>query len=484
MPVNDLSAVTQALMRLFIEYVDERLEPGLTVNPTASSPEELGSGTLLNTLSVYLHHVEERSESRAHGWRAGGAQPVRLQPLGLGLRYVVTAHHVLSDEHDAIVEQKLLGYAAKTIHDHPWLDDTTTVDSAADPLFAQVGMAGAHNGLTLTLMRLAPDEVGPILETRGAQRPALFLDVGVVELEPEAPDAASGIVTNVGTFISPSAGPRLIRSHSQLTFTPPAASGTTEPVTLARSPAQVIAASNPPAAPVPAAPTTPDNHRTFLAGSGLGAPSPSGESRLLELVGMRRRFQLALDRPLADRPHANQFWHPEISATAVAFSIHRRVIDEATGLEVSLLPGIHQARVLIPSEVPGGSASITSATNAVSMTIAPEVAAITLLAPRRYQFDVDGDYLARPPSSTPASADLDIQLSVGGEIVPDLHAITIPPHPASPPAGQSAYDRQADHFVVWLRAGGPIDDLAADNPLPVRLVVEGAEGPPTWIEAP
>jgi hypothetical protein len=171
----------------------------------------------------------------------------------------------------------------------------------------------------------------------------------------------------------------------------------------------------------------------------------------------------------------------------VAVSFHRRVHDALTASVMDVLPGIHTARVLLFTESTTGGDPVMNATNAVSIAIAPEVRAITPLGPRHYRFDIDGDYLARPPAAPPPApppSDFDIQLSVGGEVVPDLHTVTSVPHPPAPPAGQPAYDRQADHFLVWLRPGGPIDDLASDHPLAIRLIIDGAEAPPRWLEAP
>ncbi len=484
MPVVDLSQVTSSLMRMLAEYVDVRLEPGLVINPTPLSPEHLAGGSLLNTISVYLHHVEEAASSRVHGASGGSNVPVKHRAMALALRYVITAHHIDVDaKPDPLIEQKLLGYAAKTIHDHPWLSDSTHIDASADPIFVQTGMAGANNALSLVLLKLRPEEAPSVLGNNAAPRPALYLEAALLELEPEAPTTASNIVTAVGGYLQVGSGPYLDHSHSMLTFAPPAASGSSQPISIKRQPAQVTIATILPApASAPPLPSGPQNNRLFLAGGGLGSGG-----RTLELAGARGTFQLFIDEPAASLPRVDSFWHAQASPSGVAVSVHQQMFDRISNSEVDVFPGMYLVRVLREQPAPDGGTPIVAATNAVAVAIAPAIVAVTLLGPRHFRFDIAGDYLARPappPPNAPPAQDFTIQLSVGGEVIADLHDVTSQPYPPAPPPTQNAYDRHSDHFEVWLRSGGPIDTLSNTHPLPIRLIIDGAEAPPKWLEQP
>lgn len=464
----DLSRVTSVLLRLVPDYVRARLEPGLTVVASADPPDVVAMGAR-NALSVHLHHVRESAESRVAV--GGGARvPVRTTPMGLALRYLVTAHHADATAGDPVplVQHKLLGYALKTFHDHPVVDDRTVIRAGEAPLLEELELLGHR--FELEVLALDPAEAAAFFagESRVAP-PAVFLEVRGVALEPERIERLALPVLSIGDHVLTGGAPTLVRSRGEL---PVMAPGATSPIALRSSPARVTLAEPPSALPLPAA-LDPDPHRLVLEGAAL-----DGE-RTLILRGRRVLVRVPLDPVDASAPVLAQAWRPRASATTIEVSVQRRAL-ERDGTERTLVPGVYEASVQLRAthRTSRGPSTQTRTTNVVPMLIAPRVVRITELDARRLRVEVDGPYLSR-------AEELEIQLSLGGEAVADLREVveraadgTFP----DPPADVSAYEREPDALVVW-RSTSTVAPTA-DTPRAVLLVVDGAACVPVWWEAP
>lgn len=482
MTLLDLSQVTSLLLRLLVDYVEARLEPGLEVRASADPPDLVTQGTPRNVFSVHLHHVREVPESRA-SVGGGAAVPIRTSPMGLALRYLITAHHAdpVTGDPVSLAQQKLLGYALKTLHDHPLVDARTTIRAGEPPLLEQLELVG--NRFELEVLALDAAEAAAFFasEARVAP-PAVFVEVRGVALDPEAIERVAAPVLALGDYVFTGGAPMLLRSRSELLLAVP---GSPSPIRVPTSPARVPLAEPPSALPLPA-PAEVDPHRLVLEGSGLW-----GELRTLRLRGRRRQLALPLEASAPTAPAHVQAWRPEADAGRVAVVLQRLARDRS-GVDVELVPGVYEASVELQQPRPASSrpdtiavtAPLVRTTNVVPFAITPRVIAVRALGGRRYRLQVDGAYLARPAAGEP---DLELELSIGGEAVDDLRRVvareadgTFPP----PPADRAAYEREADAFVVWLREGGPLVDLAPGRPLAIHLVVDGAPGLPAWIEAP
>jgi hypothetical protein len=465
----DLSRVTNVLLRLVPDYVRARLEPSLTVTATADPPDVVASGAPRNTLSVHLHHVRETPESRAA--IGGGARvPVRTAPMELALRYLVTAHHADASTGDPVplVQHKLLGYALKTFHDHPVVDERTVIRAGEPPLLEELELLG-HRFEVETLV-LDPAEAAAFFagESRVAP-PAVFVEVRGVALDPERVERLAAPVLSIGDHVLTGGAPMLTRSLGELAVVPPGAAAA---VVMRASPARVTLAEPPAALPLPA-PSDPDPHRLILEGAAL-----EGE-RTLVLRGRRVLARVPLDPVDAAAPVLAQAWRPRASPSRVEVSVHRRA-RERDGTERTLVPGIYEGSLQLRTTVrtSRGPSTIARTTNVVPVLIAPRVVRITALDARRLRLETDAAYLARSDA-------LEIELSIGGEAVADLRDVvqraadgTFP----EPPPEVSAYEREADALIVWRST--TLIAPTPSEPRAVLLIVDGAACVPTWWEAP
>jgi hypothetical protein len=481
MALTDLSRVTAALERLLAQNITTRLEPGLVVTATAAPPSALGEGSVSNVISVYLHHVAENPQLRNLPPQGGsGRAPVRHTPLALTLYYVVTAHHLSGSSDpgaDTLTQQKLLGYALKTLHDHPVLSDATAFPGRA-PILEEVGLAGGDNRFEIAMRPVPVEEALAFWANDDDHTPRLaaYVEVRVVMLEPEPAERVVRRVLSVGTHVVTGGAPRLERSYSVVSFALPR--GVFGASTVQRSYTSPAAASLFDGAAPPSDAPYAENHRFTLEGTNL-----HGAERALVLRGGGRTVRIDLDAPPASRHPATQAWELRASSTQVHGAAHRQVWDDASQGLVSLLPGLFRAHVVLTQTSKSGRA-VRAASNETLLALAPQIARIAPGAhPGEWRITLVGEYLARPVPSPGGDvpADLALEIGVGGEALVDVRRTHAGPPPSPLPPG--TYDREPGVVVVRPDPSGAIRELAPDHPVPVTLVVNGAEAPPAWIEA-
>ena len=75
--------------------------------------------------------------------------------MALSLFYILTAHHETDSAFDAETQQKLMGYALKTLHDFPVITDQTRIDGTfiLDP-----DLRGSDNTLQVILRPVSPED--------------------------------------------------------------------------------------------------------------------------------------------------------------------------------------------------------------------------------------------------------------------------------------------------------------------------------------
>jgi hypothetical protein len=462
MPLFDLSHVTTSLADA-VKLNIQRLEPTLVGQLEVSTmPPERVSGAM-NTVNLYLYHVAEDSHYRNLVGNLSDARPVQSKPMSLILYYILTTHHEVSAGFDTVTEQRLMGYALKTLHDYAVIDDDTEIGGTQ---VLHTDLRGRDNRLEVTLRPVSPEDSVAFwsAEDRQTARLSAYYEVRYALLEPEPPRRLPGVVLSLGTFIVDVASPQLAGSRSEVTFTLPAEAGGGEQ-TIVASPARV----GPP----------PDANRLTLLGTNLA----TGQARRLYLRNARWRQRAPeLERVLVD---------PDLPQNVVAgWTVQEASdrIDVTTGTELTvavpagppvvlpLEPGIYHARVEVIKElrvIQGQLKEITDTSNETAFAVSPRVigAAVEDPAERRIRIDLDPSTDLSPAG---APGPLDIVVVVDGESYARF----------DPTVSGATFD-----IGEFEPANVTLDFLARFDPglpgtHPFRLIVEGAESQPFWIELP
>jgi hypothetical protein len=164
----------------------------------------------------------------------------------------------------------------------------------------------------------------------------------------------------------------------------------------------------------------------------------------------------------ATNPLANPDWGFSLGAALIRVSM-RQIVQDDQGRTINLMPGIFRARVVVSKQPRGDTTGRLrpQSTNDLVFALVPQVVNVTdnggPPAARAYSLHLFGSYLR---------TDLDVELVVGGAILTFVSG--------APGAGEftfAAGSSQVD-FVV--------DATGATSPLPVRLMIGGAEATPAW----
>lgn len=375
-----------------------------------------------NSVGIYLYHLTEEAAVKNQPWRGRPDTPIRYSPLALNLYYVVTAHSIATDEHGPYREQQLMGLAVKALHDYPVIDDVTEIRGVK---ILDGMLVGDENKLRLSL-RHVPVSEAMSYWTAGSQalRLSAYYEVSVVLLEPEEPTAASGraLAWGVETFLG--GLPRLTGSRSTVRFTIP---GETAARAIEVQPGQ---------------PAIGDEAVVF--GTGLG-----GGTLELLVRGPGWRDAIAV----------GPTWGVSGAGERVFFTVQDLIDTTPT------LPGAYTAAVRITrtSTLPDGrSHTTTVSSNETPFQIAP---AVTITGPVLDVYSVTGGRFAdatTPVVTRVSVAALVLTPGTLGALNPGEFAI------ASPTL-----------LTFRLPAGAP-----PGQQLPVRVIVNGSESPPAWVEAP
>jgi hypothetical protein len=496
MAITDLSDVTETLKKL--------VETGLKLNSatgtflvSAASPDAAFSSDTL--ISVHLFHAIESPEYRNLQPTFGtGPVPVRLAPMGLILQYAVTVLTPPGGEDgavndNALRQQQFTGYIARAIHDYPVVSPKTqiTIPGSTIPITILQGTLLARNATIDFILRPAPKEETISFwssEETHVARLSLFVEARVAVLDAQPPPFAPGIVLSVGQFVFPSSEPQLLTTSNATWFTTP-----TGPVRdVVASPARAALFDTPGSDALSqlVPPLTPvndplqnilQNNVVTVAAIGL---APGTRSLLLRSQVQNFTATLDLDHPPPGSPPIpNQNWNLSATSTSVTFSVFRDVFDTASQTAKTVLPGIYGVRVIV-NDPRSGDVPRPRASNELAFAITPQIVSAlpTVLSPPlspptlAYAIRVVGAYL---------NASLDIQLSVGGRAL--TFSKSTPTHgqffvPAAAPDNST----DTDTIIAVLLTNDPdsgqaIPPPGPTNPLPIRLVVNGATATPAWI---
>lgn len=441
MALINLSRVTSTLMTL----LDARVTAlyGSSVEVVPQSPDQVPS-TAQHTVSVYLYHAREDAHYKNAEPPAG---KIANTPLALSLFYVVTAHHYDEDLKPVIlIEQELMGYALKTLHDYPIITDTTQIGAT---LILHEDLRDADNHLQIIYRPVLPEDSVSFWNGDDERliRFSAFYEVRVILVKPEKPTQLPGYVLSVGNYIMPTGVMHIASSHSIARFTPPGGSS----LALPASPARVaLDTSAPP-------PTEDPNNLLTLRGTRLGGGRIVLRSPLFATAGN----QIVID------PALNPDWAITVTATRVTARVQGSVAVD--GPAVPILPGTYGVSIQLSTthELPGGvTKTLVSRSNEVAVAFTPFIrsydAVVGLVLPAITTLET-GDQVAL---TDPALAD-EISVVVSGQVYTS-HA---------DPPGLRQFSIIDDHHIK-LGLHFLETDVGA---YPVRLIIRGAEAPPFWI---
>src|SRR4051812_22790333 len=180
MALLDLSQTTIAIQKL-LETNIPLLDPGLGTLTISTLPPERTEGGA-HVLSLYCYHVSPDPANRVRMRQQSGNRPIASSPLTLILNYILTAHTFHGSDYDALTEQRLLGYAMKTLHDYPVIDDRTRVGSV---IIMPDEIRGLNNSFTITQLHLTAGEALNYWagETSTTAKPSCYYEVMSAEIE-------------------------------------------------------------------------------------------------------------------------------------------------------------------------------------------------------------------------------------------------------------------------------------------------------------
>ncbi|GAB6192454.1 DUF4255 domain-containing protein [Desulfocastanea catecholica] len=238
MSLLDLSLVTRTFTKLLETRIPLFPEwpAGTTLTVSAGAPD------LVNAtygLSFYLYHVREDAHTKSQDWQADDPVPQRFKPMGLSLFYVLAPRSNIDDANQrALTEQLIMGLALKTLHDMPYIDNSSSVMTPGGPvLIMPTTMRGRQNRLRIQL-RPTPVEDASQYWQAGTQPMRLtgYYEVAATLLQPDEPSTRRGRVLTVGVHTLLLGQPIIESTRNMLTFTLP---GELDARTLELSPAEV-----------------------------------------------------------------------------------------------------------------------------------------------------------------------------------------------------------------------------------------------------
>jgi hypothetical protein len=446
MALTDLSLVTSSLVTLLTERV-KLWYPTVIVLP--QSPDKLPN-TTKNTLSFYLYHAREDAHYKNAQTR-GGSGTIERTPLSLCLYYVLTAHHYEEDEQtpDVFLEQKLMGYGLKALHDFPIVTDSTQIGATT---ILDTALLEQDNSLQIIYRPVAPEESATFWngDDQRLIRFSAFYEVRVVLLEPEPIVQLPGYVLSVGNYVLPTGAMHIASTHSVVRFTPPGA----DEIVLPASPARVAIKSG----DLPG-PLTPSNH-LLLRGTRLGGGRLVLRSPLFDTPNN----QVVLD------PALNPDWEIHVTATQVTARIQNNVVLPGP-VTKDVLPGTYGVSVQLSTSYPlpgNQTKTLTTRSNEWAISFTPFVESHTPVV----------DPVPAPITVTTASDTLLLDALLNDEIEVFVAGQAYTRVPGAPALKQFKVDTD-DTLILGAHFGA--GDAGA---YPLRLIIRGAEAPPFWIEVP
>jgi hypothetical protein len=425
MALLDLSKVTETLVTLLLEHIKNsqawKPRPAPITLVVPDPPDKLTG----DQLGVYLYHIlEDPSNKNMHSPHEK-PQHVRYVPMPLLLFYILNAHSDSESPTGTYTEQLLMGCALKALHEFPVIDDKTKVNGV--PI-----LKVAENCFQIELRPVPPeDAIHYWTAGGGALRLAAYYQVSIVMLEPEEPPSRAGRVLLYNVFAFPGEAPRLTSSSNTLTFTLPG-ENTVREITL--RPAQV----------------------------------PFGDTLRLEGTNLADdRTVLLLNRAGWGNPiEVNQTWFPPGTPPVTRESV-TAVVQNTAGAQ-TLVPGIYGAlvRVIRSRSTPsGGTRRFEHLSNETPFAISPQISNI-VVAPATGVVTISGR-LFQDPEILPGA----LKVYIGETLLEEKATGTLS-------AGQYRVNSPVQ-ITLELPSG-----LTSGEYVPFRLIINGAESSPKWIQVP
>jgi hypothetical protein len=468
MALINLFKVTKTLTDLLVQNITQVIDSALAglLTVTANPPDKVESPS--QTLSLHLYHVAEDVYYKNALGPGNDVPNVAKIPMALSLFYILTAHHETDSTFDAEAQQKLMGYALKTFHDFPVITDQTRV---AGTLILDPDLRGKDNTLEVLLRPVSPEEALTFWNSEQTKtaRLSAYYEVRVVMLEPEKPKTMPGIVLSLGTFLVQIGTPHLDRSQSVVRFTIPEKNGGTVQQVEA-TPARVTLDSS-------ATPPPPEAHNRLLL---FGTNLTIGKARSLFLKnGIWAKLappngpveQTVVD--LAENPD----WQVEFQTNRVMVTLATpltHVKPDGTTVDLPVLPGSYSAFIRAVKDekvISNALKQISVSSNELGFTVAPRI--VGHEAP-----DANGNIQVNlGPEFDPLEPNLPedaIQVIVDGEVYTSVGS--------DPPANaKEFFVTNTPSHLIRLKPHFPVavTELTAH---PFRLIVNGADSAPFWIE--
>ena len=420
----DLSLITQALVTLLKTHIEaSSVWPSGTILSVVPDPPDKLNGD--NTLGVYLYHVQEDPHNK--NIQSAWNRPVqtRYEPMPLQLFYAISAHSDLNTPTGTYREQLIMGCTLKALHDFPVIDDDTQVQGT---VILPAIIHDKENRLQIEMRPIDPDEAIQYW-TAGSSplRLAAYYQVSVVMLDPDEPPSRAGRVLVYNVFAFPGETPHLTSSSNVLTFTLPD-EGTPREVRL--RPAQV-----------------PFGGILHLDGSNL-----TGD-----------RTTLLLN--YADWPQPIEVNSLTWNLQATSESVQAEIQDTA-GAQ-TLVPGTYRALVQVVRSRPtasGGTRDFSYLSNEAPFAISPRIDLIGVNVSGLVT--IDGRLFQAagilPEAIKVYVGDEQIVLDTDGTLSAGEYEVVSP---------------------IQIRLQLPTG-LTPGEWLPLRLIINGAESAPNWVQIP
>ncbi|MEO7649459.1 MAG: DUF4255 domain-containing protein [Bryobacteraceae bacterium] len=464
MAILNLFKVTKTLLDLLAQNITKNIDTSLAglLDIRAVPPESVENPS--NTLSVFLYHIAEDPHFKNALGPGNDPPNVAKTPMALSLFYILTAHHETNAAFDAEVQQKLMGYALKTLHDFPVITNRTRINGSTilDPEFGT-------DTIQIILRPVTPEDSLSFWSSEDIRttRLSAYYEVRVVMLEPEAPRIMPGIVLNLGAFLFQLGSPHLERSQSVVRFRIPLRNGGSIQEVEA-TPARVTldSSANPPGA----------HNRLLILGSNL----TTGKPRSIVLKNtIWSRLQVPprpVEQAIVDLS-VNPGWTVDFQTDRIRVDLApvlRHIQPDGTQVDLPVLPGSYTAleRSVVDEKVINNDLKqILVSSNEVSFSVSPRIAGHDVPdGAGNIQVNLGAEFDPLDPNLSPDA----IQVIVDGEV---YERVVVDP-PANPKEFLIA---NVPSNLIRIRPHFPV--LAGQSEAHAfRVVVNGAESAPFWIE--
>lgn len=468
MALTDISRVTDSLTTLLAQVLAR--DTNVANLEVSAAPPDDDSGQLPNVISVHLFHVAEDSHSRNWTKDLTASSPVQQTEMGLVLYYIVTARSTAAEfggSERSLIEQRLLGYAARAFHDYPIVDDETVIPAIPPalpnlPVLETTNLTGAGNQVQIILRPVGVDEAINFWSAEQDEVPrlSLFYEVRLVSLSTPPDEGSAPPVLSVADFVS--VGPRLVLlcARSLLGFALPAGHPLADPM----SPFRFIAANPARVALFPAGlvpPTVPpENNRVTLEGAGFRSDRTRVALEGPVAVGAVAPEMQRITVDLNDL--ANVDWSISGDSTRISLGV-RTTLTDVAATAYTLYPGIYRARVIVGTQISDTPAPrfLEQSSADIGFAVAPQILDLVPTGgpvnARRFGITLFGAYLRN---------ELDVKLNIAGQ------ALQRDPDPTIAGNFDFANNTAVIDFAV--------DTTALASPVSVQLIINGAEAPPAW----